>query len=79
MRILIVLLVVVSLVIPASAGDSGCGGKKGCSPCGYECKTKCALAQQANDCRSFGMEAGGSSDALLDDDGSTVEDNLSQI
>ena len=79
MRILIALMVVVSLVIPAAAGDSDCGGKKGCSPCGYECETKCPLAQQANDCRAFGAEADGTSEALRDDDGSAVEDNLSGI
>ena len=85
MRILMALVLGLALAMPAMAGDrgcgSGCGGKSksksGC--CGYACKTKCPLAEDANACRSFGTEAAATSKVLQEDAGSAVEDNLSRI
>ena len=81
MRILMVLVLGLVLALPAVAGDcgSGCGGKDKSGCCGYACKTKCPLAENANARRSFGTEAVGTSEALCEDAGNAARKSLSKI
>ena len=71
MKKLIAVTALAVLAVPALAGDY--------LNKGYRCENACPLAQEANYCRSFGLEAFASSRLVRADVSRTVVANLARI